>query len=102
RCASCFRPPACPTLRSSDLLRTELTNVATSMGLTADDATLLGIMMGEITPPAEDAVGAMGAVDGASGEMAAGMDGATGAVEEQGSEEHTSELQSRFAVVCRL
>ena len=64
-------------------LRTALTDVATSMGVAADDATLAKIATGELSPVLDEATGAMGAVEGASGEMAAGMDGATGAVEEQ-------------------
>ena len=64
-------------------LRTALTDVATSMGLAADDATLAKIATGELVPVVDEATGAMSGVEGASGDMAAGMDEATGAVEEQ-------------------
>ncbi|HCS2945684.1 TPA: hypothetical protein OQU49_004278, partial [Shigella flexneri] len=61
-------------------LRTELTNVATGMGLAADDATLLKILMGEITPVVDEATGAVSGytegVGGAEDAMASAADAA--------------------------
>ena len=64
-------------------LRTELTTVATSMGLTADDATLMKIATGELVPVVDEATGAVTGYNTAQDAAEGATDEATGAVEEQ-------------------
>ena len=71
------------TMRVLPGFRDALVGVATEMGVATDDATLLKIATGELSPVVDEATGAMTGVEDASGEMAAGIDDATGAVEEQ-------------------
>ncbi|WP_188756147.1 phage tail tape measure protein [Microbacterium album] len=51
-------------IHSSDTLRDNLIRVADEMGLTADDATLLKIALGEVKPPVSDAEAAFMALHG--------------------------------------
>ena len=71
------------TMRVLPGFRDALVGVATEMGVATDDATLLKIATGDLSPVVDEATGAMVGVEDASGEMAAGIDDATGAVEEQ-------------------
>ena len=64
--------------------KSELQAMANMMGEDAtNNAILLKIATGELTPVIDEATGAMVGVEVASGEMAAGIDDATGSVEEQ-------------------
>lgn len=75
------------------ILKTELTGVATEMGLEADAATLAAIATGEIVPEAEDAAGAVDEFGNATGD-------ATGEVEDQ--VDALDELQDRLKTTSDL
>ena len=81
-------------------LRTELTTVATSMGLTADDATLMKIATGELVPVVDEATGAVTGYNTAQDAAEGATDEATGAVEEQVSA--LDELQDRLEDTANL
>ena len=77
-----------PTLKSA------LTDVATGMGLAADDATLAKIATGELVPPMNDATGAAGALAEGMGEAAEATQSAADAATEALSA--MSELAGEF------
>ena len=85
--------PITDLIENLPTLKTELTKVATEMGLEADAATLAAIATGEIVPEAEDAAGAVDEFGNATGD-------ATGEVEDQVSA--LDELQARLKTTSDL
>lgn len=73
-------------LESMPALRDELIGVANAAGLATDDATLLKIATGEITPAAAGAEDALTGAAGAMGEVEGAADDALGAVRELADE----------------
>lgn len=64
-------------------LKTELTTVATAMGLEADAATLAAIATGDLVPVVDEATGAVTGYNTAQGEAEGATDDTTGAVQAQ-------------------